>query len=134
VLGTFVDTNVIVDLLELDADWFEWSAARVAEQADKGPLIVNVVILAELAAKFSTWDAMNQAVHPRDYVREDIPHEAAFVAGAAHREYRARGGTRSSTLPDFFIGAHAAVRGYSLLTRDAQRYRSYYPRLKLIAP
>lgn len=94
--------------------------------------MINPIIYAEASVRFTRMDDFEEALPAAD--REPIPYEAAFVAGKAYLEYRRRGGMRRSPLPDFFIGAHAAVRGYELLTRDPARYRSYFPRLKLIAP
>ena len=106
----------------------------LAEAAERGPVVINPVIYGEVSTRYDTIEALDEAL-PRDfYVRAPLPWEAAFLATKAFRGYRARGGTKTSTLPHFFIGAHAAVTGMTLLTRDARRYRAYFPKLRIIAP
>ncbi len=129
-----VDTNVLLDVLTADPRWGEWSATRLEEALDQGRLVIDPVIYAEASARYERIEDLDDALPPDVFDREPIPWEAAFLAGRAHRAYRARGGRRDRTLPDFFIGAHAAVRGYRLLTRDATRYRTAFPKLELIAP
>jgi predicted nucleic acid-binding protein len=129
-----VDSNVLLDILAEDPVWFSWSADHLAELAEKSVLVINPVIYAEVSIGFATIEEI-EGVFPSPYfVREEIPWEAAFLAGKCFLSYRRSGGAKRSPLPDFFIGAHAAVRGMTLLTRDAQRYRTYFPRLQLIAP
>lgn len=131
---TLVDSNVILDVVTEDAEWFDWSAAALARQADAGPLVVNPIIYAEASARFERIEELEAAL-PADYFqRSPLPWEAAFLAGRSFLAYRRRGGQRHSPLPDFYIGAHALVAGMTLLTRDPGRYRTYFPRLKLIAP
>ncbi|MGV3614121.1 MAG: type II toxin-antitoxin system VapC family toxin [Fimbriimonas sp.] len=129
-----VDSNVLLDVLSEDPQWFEWSATTLETVADSSRLIINPVIYAEVSIRYSTIEEL-EIVLPKKFVeREPIPFEAAFLAGKCFREYRKRGGMRTSTLPDFFIGAHATVAGYRLLTRDVARYRTYFPNLVVIAP
>lgn len=129
-----VDANVLVDVLGQNPVWYGWSAATLAETATKTALVINPIIYAEISVDFPDVDALDDAL-PRDqFVFEALPWEAAFLAGKAFRQYRRRGGERRSPLPDFYIGAHAAARGYALLTRDAARYRTYFPAVRLIAP
>lgn len=132
--ATLIDSNVLMDVLTADQAWFDWSAAALSEARQGGRVVVNPVIYAEISAGYSTIELLEAAL-PRDvFHREPLPWEAAFLAGKAFLAYRRAGGARRSPLPDFFIGAHAAVAGYRLLTRDATRYRTYFPRLELVAP
>jgi predicted nucleic acid-binding protein len=129
-----VDTSVLLDIATADPTWGEWSRTAVADVLDRAVAVINVVVYAELAAGVDEVETLDAAL-PRDlYRREPIPFAAAFLAGQAHREYLGRGGSRRTPLPDFFIGAHAAVAGYRLLTRDPSRIRLSFPRLDLIAP
>jgi predicted nucleic acid-binding protein len=131
---TLVDTNVLIDVFGADADWLEWSRARLLEAAGHGDLVVNPIVYAELAAMFPTQRQLDHAL-PRDrYRREELPWDAAFNAGRAFLTYRRSGGAKRSPLPDFYIGAHAELHGYALLTRDPARYRQYFPMLRIIAP
>jgi predicted nucleic acid-binding protein len=129
-----VDSNVLLDLMTEDPRWFSWSAAAVERVADRFRLVVNRVIYAEVSLRCSRIEDLDAALPKAMLEREAIPYAAAFLAGKSYLAYRGRGGTKRSPLPDFFIGAHAAIAGYRLLTRDAARYRSYFPRLPLIAP
>ena len=132
--AVLVDSNVLLDVLTPDPRWEAWSAPALQSAAERWPLVVNAVIYAELAAGFNRIEDLDAALPASVFRREDLPWEAAFLAGKAFVSYRRRGGARRSPLPDFYIGAHAAVRGYQLLTRDATRYRTYFPTLALIAP
>lgn len=131
---TLVDANVLIDLLTEDPGWSEWSGAALATAADEGSLHINPVVYGEVSVRFSRLEDLDEALPPERFAREPIPWPAAFLAGKLFLEYRRRGGKRRSPLPDFFIGAHAAVAGMRLLTRDGGRYRSYLPGLALIAP
>jgi predicted nucleic acid-binding protein len=132
--GTLVDTNVLFDFLSEDAEWFDWSAAMLSDAAERGPIVINPVIYAELSVRYDRVEDVDLAL-PSDYfVRTQMPWDAAFLAAKCFARYRRRGGRAAAPLPDFFIGAHAAVAGLALLTRDARRYRTYFPRLRLIAP
>jgi predicted nucleic acid-binding protein len=129
-----VDRNVILDIFNEDPERFEWSSTALAEATEESRLVVNPIVYSEVSIRSSRIEDLDVAL-PRDrFVREPIPFEAAFLAGKAFVQYRRRGGTRASPLPDFFIGAHAAVAGYRLLTRDPDRVRVYFPKLELIAP
>jgi hypothetical protein len=128
-----VDSNVLLDVLTSDPLWFAWSAGELARAQDAARLAINPVIYAEVSVHYSKIEHLEEAL-PSALAREPIPYSAAFLAGKAFVMYRRRGGIRRSPLPDFLIGAHAAVAGYHLLTRDAARYRSYFPPLRLIAP
>ena len=132
--AVIVDSNVILDVATDDPTWGEWSSRTLARTADESILIVNALIYAEVSIGFPTIEDLEAALPAHVYRRDDLPYEAAFLAGKCFLEYRRRGGTRRSPLPDFYIGAHAAVTGYRLLTRDAARYRTYFPTLDLIAP
>ncbi|WP_158816521.1 type II toxin-antitoxin system VapC family toxin [Methylocapsa sp. S129] len=132
--AVLIDSNVLLDLMSEDARWFSWSAAAVEKAADSFRLVINPVIYAEVSARYSRIEDLDAALPKAIFDREAIPYEAAFLAGKSFLAYRRQGGIKRSPLPDFFIGAHAAVAGYQLLTRDAVRYRTYYPRLSLIAP
>ena len=128
--AVLVDTNVLVDVI---AGTSVWSAAALTTAANAGRVLINIVIYAEVSVAYPD-AALADAAIPQGVEREEIPYEAAFLAGKAFLQYRRRGGVRRSPLPDFFIGAHAAVRGYDLLTRDPARYRSYFPTVTLIEP
>jgi predicted nucleic acid-binding protein len=129
-----VDSNVLLDIFTEDPVWFNWSANALAEHAEQSVLVVNPIIYAELSVRFTTVEELEQVLPGDQFVREALPWEAAFLAGKSYAAYRRRGGERRSPLPDFYIGAHAAVRAMTLLTRDAARYRTYFPTLQLIAP
>ncbi len=131
---TLVDSNVLIDVATADPDWLGWSAAKLAAAADAGALVINPLVFAEVSIAYASIEALDAALPQTLYRRESLPWEAAFLAGKAFVAYRRRGGSRSAALPDFYIGAHAAVRSYRLLTRDARRFRTYYPRLALVAP
>ncbi|MDX8402651.1 MAG: type II toxin-antitoxin system VapC family toxin [Mariprofundaceae bacterium] len=129
-----VDSNVLLDVLSDDPDWGEWSSCALARAADHGELVINTVIYAEVSVGFARIEQLEEALPADVFRRAPIPPEAAFLAGKCFLRYRRRGGVRRSPLPDFFIGAHAAVQGWRLLTRDARRYREYFPKLNLTAP
>jgi predicted nucleic acid-binding protein len=129
-----VDSNVILDVAQSDSRWSAWSAVAIQRALDEAVLVINPIIYAEVSIRYPTIDEVEGALPVDLYYREPLPYEAAFLAGKCFLTYRRRGGTRSSPLPDFFIGAHAAVCGYRLLTRDAARYRTYFPTVELIAP
>jgi predicted nucleic acid-binding protein len=129
-----VDSNVILDIAHEDPRWGEWSEAALKHAAGETVLVINPIIFAEISIGYARVEHV-EAVMPADrFRREALPYEAAFAAGKAFLDYRRRGGTKTSPLPDFYIGAHAAVRRYRLLTRDAARYRTYFPTVELIAP
>lgn len=132
-MPVLVDANVLLDTLNDDPQWADWSAATLSALADRERLLINPIVFAEVSVGYSRIEDVDAAL-PEVLERDPLPYEAAFVAGKAFRTYRRRGGERRSPLPDFFIGAHALVAGYRLLTRDARRYRTYFPGLDLIAP
>jgi predicted nucleic acid-binding protein len=132
--AVLIDANVLLDVMTEDARWLAWSAAAIERAADRYRLVINPVIYAEASIRYSRIEDLDAALPKTMFDREAIPYEAAFLAGKSFLTYRRRGGTKQAPLPDFFIGAHAAVAGYLLLTRDAARYRSYFPKLSLIAP
>jgi hypothetical protein len=133
VSAVLVDSNVLLDVLTEDERWFPWSSEALAACADASVLLINPIIFAEVSIRFARIEELEEAL-PSALQRMPLPFEAAFLAGKAFVRYRRRGGERRLPLPDFFIGAHAAVSGLRLLTRDARRYRFYFPRLELIAP
>jgi predicted nucleic acid-binding protein len=129
-----VDTNVLIDVLNRDPVWASWSDSNLERVSDEAIVVINPIVYGELSLGFPTIEALDNALEPHLIEREELPYAAAFLAGRAFLQYRRRGGTRTSPMPDFYIGAHAAVAGYRLLTRDAARYRTYFPTLELIAP
>jgi predicted nucleic acid-binding protein len=131
---TLVDSNVIIDILDADPDWVAWSQERIREARRHGNLVINPIVYAEVASAYATQRQADRALSKAIYRRENLPWEAAHSAGRAYVAYRREGGARRSPLPDFYIGAHADLRGYVLLTRDPSRYRRYFPSLGLIAP
>ncbi len=132
--AVLVDSNVLLDIMTEDPIWFGWSAAAVESAAERHRLVINAIVFAEVSVRYSRIEDLDTALPKGLIDREPIPYEAAFLAGKCFLAYRRRGGAKQSTLPDFLIGAHAAAAGYRLLTRDAGRYRTYFPRLQLIAP
>jgi len=131
---TLVDSNVLLDIATEDRTWYEWSAHALASAADQGPLVINAIIYAEVSIGFAAIEELDDALPPDVFAREPLPYEAGFLAGKAFVAYRRRGGARSVPLPDFYIGAHAAINSHRLLTRDAQRYRTYFPTVRLLTP
>jgi len=129
-----VDTNVLIDVAVEDPVWFGWSGKQLAELAGRGPLAINPIVYAEFSIHFDTVEEIEEVLSAFRFERLQIPWKAAFVAGKAFKRYRRRGGKRAAPLPDFFIGAHAAVAGLALLTRDPPRFREYFPKLTLISP
>lgn len=134
VRGTLVDSNVLLDVMTEDRRWLGWSAGRLEEAAHAGPLVINQMIYGEVAHRFSSVEDLDTVLSPARFIRGNLPWAAAFAAATSYRAYRRRGGQRAVILPDFFVGAHAAVLGLRLLTRDAARYRTYFPTVELIAP
>ncbi len=132
--GTLVDSNVLIDVLSGDFAWGEWSSEALARLGSEGPLVINAVIYAEVSQRYSRKELLDHELPDDVFIREEIPWSAAFLAGKAFLDYRRHGGLRRSPLPDFFIGAHAAVRGLRLLTRDASRYETYFPTVGLVVP
>ena len=131
---TLVDTNVLLDLVTDDPVWADWSIRQLDAAAIKGPLTINGVVYAELSVRFERIEDLDEVLADSGITLEEVPRSALFLAGKVFQRYRAAGGIRNSVLPDFFIGAHAAVAGLPLLTRDIQRYKTYFPSINLIAP
>ena len=132
--GVLVDSNVLLDVMTEDPRWLSWSSDALEACAEESELLINPIIYAEVSVRFDRVEDLEEALPVSLFIRAALPWEAAFLAGKSFLAYRKRGGRRRSPMPDFYIGAHAAIAGLSLLTRDASRYRSYYPHLHLIAP
>jgi predicted nucleic acid-binding protein len=132
--GTLVDSNVLLDIFTEDPTWLAWSTHSLAAAAESGPLYVNPIVYAEVSVRFSHVEDLEDALPPSDFRRASLPWPAAFLAGKAFMAYRRNRGAASVPLPDFFIGAHAAVADLALLTRHANRYRTYFPTVQLVAP
>lgn len=129
-----IDSNVLLDISSNDPVWFDWSVTSIAELASEYTLCINPIIYAEASVKFNSPADFDWAFPAQDFVRETLPYAAVFLAAKAQIAYRRRGGTRIATLSDFFIGSHALVSGYRILTRDTRRFRQYFPSVELIAP
>lgn len=129
-----VDTNVLVDVLQDDPQWANWSIGQMRAQASIHQLAINPIIYAEISLSFSTLEGLDGAVSTLALELREIPRPALFLAAKAYAQYRKRGGSKLQVRPDFFIGAHAAVEGWPLLTRDARRFRTYFPTLEVVAP
>lgn len=129
-----VDSNILIDIATNDAEWGGWSANTLAQAGQGARLVINPLIYAELSVAHSRIESLDAHLPEDIFHREPLPWTAAFLAGKAFLAYRRRGGARHSPLPDFYIGAHAAVSRYRLLTRDRQRFETYFPKLDLIAP
>lgn len=129
-----VDTNVLVDVLENEPEWADWSINQLRAQSKVHPLAINPVIYAELSLTFSTVEALDETIANLGLAMMELPRPALFLAGKAFVRYRRRGGKKNNVLADFFIGAHAAVLGCPILTRDARRYQTYFPSVALITP
>ncbi|HLX07486.1 MAG TPA: type II toxin-antitoxin system VapC family toxin [Thermoanaerobaculia bacterium] len=132
--NVLVDSNVILDVVTDDPQWGEWSSSMLARCAESGMLVINPIVYAEVSIGFERVEELEEVLAAESFLRAPLPWEAAFLAGKCYLEYRRRGGIRRSPLPDFYIGAHAAVSGLRLLTRDARRYRSYFRNLQLLTP
>ncbi|MFY9969999.1 MAG: type II toxin-antitoxin system VapC family toxin [Roseiarcus sp.] len=132
--SVLIDANVLLDVMTEDARWLQGSAEAIERAADRYRLVINPVIFAEVSMRFSRIEDLDAALPKTMFDREAIPYEAAYMAGKSYLAYRRRGGTKRSPLPDFFVGAHAAVAGYQLMTRDVRRYRTYFPKLPLVVP
>jgi predicted nucleic acid-binding protein len=129
-----VDTNVLVDVLEDDPTWADWSEHQLRAQSQVHELLINAVIFSELSLLFDSVSAVDRAVESLGLVLHEIPKSALFLASRAFMKYRREGGTKSNVLADLFIGAHAAVLNCAILTRDGRRYRNHFPRVELIVP
>lgn len=132
--ATLVDSNILLDILTDDPDWSAWSSTALAEAFDSGRVVINPVVYAEVSVGFELIEDLNDALPAAQFIREPLPYSAGFLAGKSFLTYRRRGGVKVTPLPDFYIGAHAAVAGHRLLTRDARRYRTYFKGLDVLAP
>lgn len=133
-MTTLVDSNVLLDLVTDDPDWSAWSLARLEDVALAGPVMINDVIYAETSIRYGKIEDFEAMLAEANIELAPMPRAALFLAGKAFQNYRRVGGVRTGVLPDFFIGAHASIEGWPLLTRDIGRYRSYFPKLELISP
>ncbi|HTP90726.1 MAG TPA: type II toxin-antitoxin system VapC family toxin [Xanthobacteraceae bacterium] len=133
-MSVLVDSNVILDVVTEDAKWFDWSSEALENAAQRSPLIINPIIFAEVSLRFTRIEELEEVLPSNRFIRVQLPYASAFLAGKVFLRYRRRGGPRTAPLPDFFIGAHAAVANLQLLTRDPGRYRTYFPDLGLITP
>jgi predicted nucleic acid-binding protein len=131
---TLVDSNVLLDIATNDARWFTWSSRALESAANESPLVINAIIYAEVSIGFERIEDLESAIPSNLFRRDALPFEAAFLAGKAFLQYRRRGGGRATPLPDFYIGAHAAVADFRLLTRKSRRYQTYFPSVELLAP
>ena len=132
--GVLVDSNILLGIATEDSQWSDWSGKALAECAERSTLLLNPIIYAEVSIGYATIESLNAALPSAMYRREALPWEAGFLAGKAFLAYKRRGGTRTTPLPDFYIGAHAAIERLALLTRDAARYRTYFPTIELLTP
>ena len=133
-MATLVDTNVLIDIAVRDSGWLKWSRSQLEQARRRGSVVINQVIFAEFSIRYETLEQVEGVLPEDEFRRESLPFEAAFAAARAFAAYRRRGGARERVLPDFLIGAHAAIRGYPILTRDPAGYRTYFPDVDLIAP
>jgi predicted nucleic acid-binding protein len=131
---TLVDSDVLLDVLTNDPIWFDWSSVALAGAVDSGGAVINPIVYAEVSVGFASIEQLDEVLPSAVMSREVLPYEAGFLAGKAFLAYRRKGGTRPTPLPDFYIGGHALVAGYRLLTRDARHYQTYFPRLPLTTP
>jgi predicted nucleic acid-binding protein len=131
---TLVDSNVILDVFTGDPQWADWSSDALSSASDESVLAINPIIYAEVSVRVASIEDLDALLPTTGFLRLDLPYQAGFLAGKAFLDYRRRGGGKSNPLADFYIGAHAAVSGMRLLTRDARRYRTYFPTVPLIAP
>jgi predicted nucleic acid-binding protein len=132
--STLIDSNILLDVFDEESPWRSWSDGMLADCMRRGPVVINPLIFAEVATGFDSLDELERRLPEASIRREPLPFDAAFLAARAFLIYRHNGGERRSPLPDFYIGAHAAVAGHTLLTRDSRRYRYYFPKLRIIAP
>ncbi len=132
--ATLVDSCVLLDVITGDQRWADWSAGQIASAMDAGRVVINPLIYAEVSVGYQTIEELEELLPASDYEREPLPYLAGFAAGKAFLHYRRNGGDKRSPMPDFYIGAHAAIAGYKLLTRDIRRYRAYFPTIDITSP
>jgi predicted nucleic acid-binding protein len=133
-MAVLVDSCVLLDVFTEDTKWSAWSSTVLEQQADRGMLIINPVVYAEVSVRFERIEKLEAMLSPNVFEYRAVPREAAFLAGKCFLRYRRAGGSKEMPLPDFFIGAHAAVEGLTILTRDCARFQTYFPSVKLISP
>jgi predicted nucleic acid-binding protein len=131
---TLVDSNVLLDIIQEDRQWAEWSAEQLTEAFNRGAVIINPIIFTEVALAFDSQDELEAHFRPGEYERRPLPWNAAMLVARAFLKYRRHGGSEYAPLPDFYIGAQAEIENLMLLTRDAARYRTYFPKVRLISP
>lgn len=129
-----IDSNVLLDVMTKDPAWYQWSSTTIKHHLAQGTLLINPIIYAEVSVGYAHQEALDAVLPDSVFKREPLPWEAAFIAGKAFLKYRRSGGNKTSPLPDFYIGAHAQITKISLITRDARRYRTYFPSVDLITP
>ncbi|MEV6325667.1 type II toxin-antitoxin system VapC family toxin [Nocardia sp. NPDC051787] len=132
--AVLIDSCVLLDVMTNDKRWAEWSAQRITEALDSGRVVINPIIYAEVSVGYDAVEELDYLLPSDEFEREALPFRAGFLAGKAFQRYRRNSGEKRSPMPDFYIGAHAAMAGYRLLTRDVARYRGYFPTVELIAP
>lgn len=132
--ATLIDSSVLLDIATRDQRWLAWSEEHLTIAANESILVINPIIYAEVSVNYDSIEELDEHLPPETFRRTELPFEAGFLAGKAFSKYKKRGGVRTSPMPDFYIGAHAAVSGLKILTRDARRYRQYFPTVDLIAP
>lgn len=132
--GTLFDSNILLDIATKDAVWLDWSVMQLKSAAAKGRICVNPVIFAELAPAFGSALALDVWLEPAIFTRLPLPYAAGWWASQAFLQYRKAGGAKTSPLPDFYVGAYAQVEGLTLVTRDAARYKTYFPILEVVSP
>jgi predicted nucleic acid-binding protein len=132
--ATLIDSCVLLDVITADDQWADWSAGQIATAMDSGRVVINPLIYAEVSVGYQTVEELDDLLPASDYEREPLPYLAGFAAGKAFVRYRRAGGDKRSPMPDFYIGAHAAIAGYRLLTRDVRRYQTYFPTIDIIGP
>jgi predicted nucleic acid-binding protein len=134
IVSTFIDSCVLIDLIENDATWADWSQTQLEKAANRGPIIINVAVYAEIANSFASESDLESFVRATGLQLKPVSRAAAWLAAKAHQQYRRSRGAKTTTLPDFFIGAHALSESLPLLTRDASRFKTYFPSLSITAP
>jgi predicted nucleic acid-binding protein len=133
-MPTLIDTNVLLDVIEMREAWFDWAVRCLKTARREGDVIINPIVYAEASLPYLEEQKFLRAIGDAGFAKEDLPFASGFDAAKAHMRHRALGGAKFMTLPDFFIGAHAMVRGYKLLTRDESRYKTYFPTVELVTP
>jgi predicted nucleic acid-binding protein len=132
--GVLVDSNILLDIATNDPTWSDWSGSALAECTEHATLVINPIIYAEVSIGYKTIEGLNAALPNNLYQRQPLPWEAGFLAGKCFLTYRKCGGTRNTPMPDFYIGAHAAIEQLALLTRDMTRFQTYFPKVEILAP